>query len=36
MVEGGNNLLVGHAFQFDCGAALGRDNVAVVGTLDML
>ncbi len=36
VVEGGNNLLVGHAFQFNWGAELGRDVVAVVGTLDVL
>ena len=36
LMEGGNNLFVGHAFQFNWGAALGWDVVVVVGTLDML
>ncbi len=36
VVEGGNNLLVGHAFQFNWRAALGRDVVAVIGTLGVL
>ena len=36
VVEGGNNLLVGHAFQFNWRAALGWDVVAIVGTLGML
>ncbi len=36
VVEGGNNLLVGHAFQFNWGAALGWDVIAVVVTLDVL
>ncbi len=36
VVEGGNNLLIGHAFQFDQGAALGREVVAVDGTMGVL
>jgi len=36
VVEGGNNLLVGHAFQFNWGAALGWGVVTIVGTLDVL
>jgi hypothetical protein len=36
VVEGGNNLLVGHAFQFNWGAALGWDVVSVIVTLDVL
>ena len=36
VVEGGNNLLVRHAFQFNWGAALGWGVVTIVGTLDVL
>ena len=36
LVEGGNNLLIGHAFQFDQGAALGWEVVAIGGTMGML
>ena len=35
VVEGGNNLLVGHAFQFNWGAALGWDVITIVMTLDV-
>ncbi len=36
VVEGGKDLLVGHTFQFNWGAALGWDVVALVGILSVL
>ena len=36
VVESGNNLLIGHAFQFDRGAALGWEVVAVGRTMGVL
>ena len=36
VVEGGNNLLIGHAFQFERGALLGWEVVAVGKTMGVL
>ena len=36
VVESGNNLLIRHSFQFDRGASLGWEVIAVSGTMGVL